>query len=68
MIGKIAQVIGPVVDVDFVGYLPSINEAIEVNVSVEGSEFRLVLDVAAHLGNGRVRTNAMDMSGGLVRG
>ena len=68
MIGKIAQVIGPVVDVDFVGYLPSINEAIEVNVSVEGSEFRLVLEGAAHLGNGRVRTIAMDMSEGLVRG
>ena len=46
---------GPVVDVDFEGYLPSINEAIDVNVSVEGSEFRLVLEVASHLGNGRVR-------------
>ena len=68
MIGKIAQVIGPVVDVDFEGYLPTINEAIDVNVNVEGSEFRLVLEVAAHLGNGRVRTIAMDMSEGLVRG
>ena len=68
MIGKIAQVIGPVVDVDFEGYLPTINEAIEVNVSVEGNTTRLVLEVAAHLGNGRVRTIAMDMSEGLVRG
>jgi len=34
MIGKIAQVIGPVVDVDFEGYLPAVNEAIEVNVKV----------------------------------
>jgi F-type H+-transporting ATPase subunit beta len=68
MIGKISQVLGPVVDVDFDGYLPVINEAIEVNVSVEGIETRLVLEVAAHLGDGRVRTIAMDMSEGLVRG
>jgi len=64
MIGKIAQVIGPVVDVDFAGYLPAINDAIEVNVDGR----RLVLEVASHLGNGRVRTIAMDMSEGLVRG
>ncbi len=68
MIGKISQVMGPIVDVDFDGYLPVINEAIEVNVSVEGTETRLVLEVAAHLGDGRVRTIAMDMSEGLVRG
>jgi len=68
MIGKIAQVIGPVVDVDFDGYLPVINEAIEVMNNLEGKEQRLVLEVAAHLGDGRVRTIAMDMSEGLVRG
>jgi len=68
MIGKISQVIGPVVDVDFDGYLPAINEAIEVKGNVEGNEYRLVLEVAAHVGNGRVRTIAMDMSEGLVRG
>ena len=45
-----------------------INEAIEVKVNLEGSEHRLVLEVAAHLGDGRVRTIAMDMSEGLVRG
>ncbi|MBU0632307.1 F0F1 ATP synthase subunit beta [bacterium] len=64
MIGKISQVMGPVVDVDFDGYLPVINEAIEV----QNGEYRLVLEVAAHLGDGRVRTIAMDMSEGLVRG
>jgi F-type H+-transporting ATPase subunit beta len=64
MIGKIAQVIGPVVDVDFAGNLPAVNDAIEVNVDGR----RLVLEVASHLGNGRVRTIAMDMSEGLVRG
>lgn len=46
MIGKISQVMGPVVDVDFEGYL-IINEAIEVNLNVEGSQTRLVLEVAA---------------------
>ncbi len=64
MIGKISQVMGPIVDVDFDGYLPVINEAIEV----DNGGFRLVLEVAAHLGDGRVRTIAMDMSEGLVRG
>jgi F-type H+/Na+-transporting ATPase subunit beta len=68
MIGKISQVMGPVVDVDFDGYLPVINEAIEVQINLEGTENRLVLEVAAHLGDGRVRTIAMDMSEGLVRG
>ncbi len=68
MQGKISQVIGPVVDVDFDGYLPEINEAIEVNYKVEGQDQRLILEVAAHVGDGRVRTIAMDMSEGLVRG
>ncbi len=69
MIGKISQVMGPIVDVDFNnGYLPVINEAIEVKVNIEGNVNRLVLEVAAHLGDGRVRTIAMDMSEGLVRG
>jgi len=68
MIGKISQVMGPVVDVDFDGYLPLMNEAIEVQNVNEGKQTRLILEVAAHLGDGRVRTIAMDMSEGLVRG
>ena len=68
MKGKIAQVIGPVVDVDFEGELPPINDAIEVNFDVEGVKSRLVLEVASHVGNSRVRTIAMDMTEGLVRG
>jgi len=68
MVGKIIQVMGPVVDVEFEGKLPSINEAIEVQASVEGNSYRLVLEVASHLGDGRVRTIAMDMTEGLVRG
>ncbi|MCD8545315.1 F0F1 ATP synthase subunit beta [Sulfurospirillum cavolei] len=68
MNGLISQVMGPVVDVDFNGYLPKINEAIEVNFDVEGKKQKLILEVAAHLGDNRVRTIAMDMSEGLTRG
>jgi len=68
MEGVISQVIGPVVDVDFEDYLPQINEALEVNYEVEGVATKLILEVAAHVGDSRVRTIAMDMSEGLVRG
>lgn len=68
MKGMISQVLGPVVDIDFFDYLPQINEAIEVKFSVEGVEKRLILEVAAHLGDNRVRTIAMDASDGLTRG
>ena len=64
MNGKIIQIMGPVVDVEFDGYLPEINEAIEV----PGTKERLVLEVAAHIGDSRVRTIAMDMTEGLTRG
>lgn len=67
MKGKIIQVMGPVVDVEFDGYLPEINEAIDVSDIALGKD-RLVLEVAAHIGDGRVRTIAMDMTDGLTRG
>ena len=67
MKGKIIQVMGPVVDVEFNGYLPEINEAIEVTLA-DANKDRLVLEVAAHIGDGRVRTIAMDMTEGLIRG
>ncbi|WP_419769326.1 MAG: F0F1 ATP synthase subunit beta [Candidatus Marinarcus sp.] len=67
MKGKIIQVMGPVVDVEFDGYLPEINEAIEV-VLTDANSDRLVLEVAAHIGDSRVRTIAMDMTEGLKRG
>lgn len=67
MKGKIIQVMGPVVDVEFDGYLPEINEAIDVTLA-DASKDRLVLEVAAHIGDSRVRTIAMDMTDGLVRG
>lgn len=68
MNGVISQILGPVVDVDFEDYLPQINEAIEANYDVEGENQKLILEVAAHIGDNRVRTIAMDMSEGLTRG
>jgi F-type H+-transporting ATPase subunit beta len=63
--GTIAQVIGPVVDVDFnEGEIPPVLQAL----SVERKEGKLVLEVAQHLGENRVRTIAMDSTDGLVRG
>jgi len=63
-IGKVAQVIGAVVDVQFDGALPPILNALEV----KDFEIRLVLEVAQHLGENTVRTIAMDGTDGLRRG
>ncbi len=63
--GKIAQIIGPVVDVDFEkGQLPRILNALYID---REDESRLYLEVAQHLGENRVRTIAMDSTDGLVR-
>ena len=62
--GKISQVIGAVVDVQFDGDLPPILNALEV----DGTQHRLVLEVAQHLGGNNVRTIALDSTEGLVRG
>ncbi|MDO8981017.1 MAG: F0F1 ATP synthase subunit beta, partial [Afipia sp.] len=62
--GRIAQVIGAVVDVKFDGHLPAILNAIET--TNQGN--RLVLEVAQHLGESTVRAIAMDTTEGLVRG
>src|ERR1700757_1604350 len=68
--GRIAQVIGAVVDVEFVGHLPAILNALETTNTDQrtGEPFRLVLEVAQHLGENVVRTIAMDTTEGLVRG
>jgi len=68
--GRIAQVIGAVVDVEFEGHLPAILSALETtNVDQRtGQTFRLVLEVAQHLGENTVRTIAMDTTEGLTRG
>jgi len=62
--GKVSQVIGAVVDVQFEGALPPILNALEV----KDFEVRLVLEVAQHLGENMVRTIAMDGTDGLTRG
>src|SRR6187455_2107004 len=62
--GRITQVIGAVVDVQFEGHLPAILNALET--TNRGN--RLVLEVAQHLGESTVRTVAMDITEGLVRG
>jgi F-type H+-transporting ATPase subunit beta len=68
--GRITQVIGPVVDVEFeAGKLPEIYHALKVtNPAVDDREWNLVLEVAQHLGENTVRTIAMDATDGLVRG
>jgi len=63
-IGKITQVIGAVVDVQFEAHLPAILNALET----KNAGNRLVLEVAQHLGESTVRTIAMDSTEGLVRG
>ena len=69
-LGKITQVIGAVVDVEFEpGKLPPIYNALKVtNPAIDDREMNLVLEVAQHLGENTVRTVAMDTSEGLVRG
>ena len=71
--GKIVQVIGPVVDVEFEpGKLPSIYSALEVpgagSTDVFAYSAKLVLEVAQHLGESQVRTVAMAATDGLTRG
>ena len=63
-VGKITQVIGAVVDVQFEDHLPAILDALET----DNNGNRLVLEVSQHLGENTVRTIAMDSSEGLVRG
>jgi len=68
--GKITQVIGAVIDVEFEpGKLPEIYHALRVtNPSIDNRENNLVLEVAQHLGENSVRTIAMDSTDGLKRG
>ena len=62
--GKVTQIIGAVVDVQFVGALPAILNAL----ITDNNGKKLVLEVAQHLGESTVRTIAMDATEGLVRG
>ncbi len=67
--GRIKQVMGPVVDVEFSGKLPPILSALRTtNKFIDERSDNLVLEVAQHLGDNVVRTIAMDSTEGLVRG
>ncbi|MDR1395374.1 MAG: F0F1 ATP synthase subunit beta, partial [Deltaproteobacteria bacterium] len=68
--GKVIQVIGPVVDVAFSeGKLPHILSALLLsNPAINDQPDNLVLEVAQHLGDNTVRTIAMDITDGLIRG
>jgi len=65
--GKVSQVIGPVVDIEFfTEELPPINQAITIDDKEHG--IHLTCEVAGHLGDNTVRTVAMSATQGLVRG
>ncbi len=68
--GKIVQVIGPVVDIDFSeGNLPQVLNAIKIpRTNVEGIKEELIVEVQQHLGENRIRAISMDSTDGLVRG
>src|SRR5208337_2018475 len=66
--GKIVQVIGPVVDVEFPGPLPAIYNAVTVAFKVNHQPVLLTLEVQQHLGDHWVRTVAMSSTEGLKRG
>src|SRR2546425_5375943 len=66
--GKIVQVIGPVVDVEFPGSLPGIYNALTIDYKVQDQPTKLTLEVEQHLGDNWVRTVAMSSTEGLKRG
>lgn len=67
--GKIVQVIGSVIDVEFpAGTIPEIYNALEMTVPVEGKDAKLVCEVQQHLGGNQVRAVALSATDGLVRG
>ncbi len=69
-IGKITQVIGPVLDIEFSpGKLPQIYNAVKVtNPTINSEQWNLTVEVAQHLGENTVRCIAMDATEGLIRG
>jgi len=66
--GRIVQVVGPVVDVEFPGALPAIYNALAVECTVQNQPMRLTLEVQQHLGDRRVRAISMAGTEGLKRG
>jgi F-type H+-transporting ATPase subunit beta len=68
-VGKVVQVIGPVVDIEFEGgVLPAIYNAVRVSGDYNGTPLDIIVEVEQHLGENRVRTVAMKPTDGLQRG
>ncbi len=66
--GKIVEIIGPVIDVEFPDELPAIYNALEIKAEGASGPVRLVAEVQQHLGDNKVRAVAMDSTDGLARG
>ena len=69
-IGKVVQVIGPVLDVEFTsGYLPELYNALEINATTDsGQKIRVTVEVQQHIGRNQVRAVAMSSTDAVVRG
>src|SRR6187200_3627824 len=68
-VGRVVQVIGPVVDIEFEGgQLPQIYNAVRVTGDAGGEKVDIIVEVEQHLGENRVRTVAMKPTDGLQRG
>ena len=66
--GKVVQIIGPVIDVEFAEGLPAIYNALQVKSSAGGVDIDVIAEVAQHLGENRVRAVAMKATDGMQRG
>ena len=66
--GKVVQIIGPVIDVEFPERLPAIHNALEVKSEADGVAIDVIAEVAQHLGENRVRAVAMKPTDGMRRG
>ena len=66
--GKIVEIIGPVIDVEFPDELPAIYNALEIDVDTPSGHMHLVAEVQQHLGDNKVRAVGMDSTDGLGRG
>ncbi len=67
-VGKVVQIIGPVIDVEFEGHLPAIYNALHVKSDESGIDIDIIAEVAQHLGENRVRAVAMKPTDGMQRG
>ena len=67
-VGKVVQVIGPVLDVEFEGHLPAIYNALHIKSSESGVAIDVIAEVEQHLGESRVRAVAMKPTDGMQRG